>query len=92
MVNPPLEPLEYTIGRAMGRGLLIIVGLYLLATALEGWSVGNAIYNAKTNPFAGMASAIAGREATEHFAISQMQVPPIVTVSPTFWLALRLTE
>jgi hypothetical protein len=75
---------------------LWIIGIVLVAyfgsTALFGYHVGRQIATAKANPLIGLGSAMIGRDATESFAIKQSHIPPLVTASPTFWMALRATE
>jgi hypothetical protein len=66
--------------------------LYLLLTGLAGFDVGRRIYAAKTNPFVGLGASMAGRDATESFAIEELRVPRWVRESPSFWLTLRLAE
>lgn len=80
-----------------GRLSFLKVAAYLLAaylglTALYGFEVGRQIYQAKANPLVGIGAAIVGRDATESFAIQQAGVPGGITDSPTFWLALRISE
>ncbi|MHB8355525.1 MAG: hypothetical protein ACYDDQ_02410 [Vulcanimicrobiaceae bacterium] len=68
---------------------LVLFASYLLITAVDGYSVGRAIYEVKaTNPL----FVIVSREAIEQRAIAHARMPPQVTDSPTFWIALRLTE
>jgi hypothetical protein len=40
----------------------------------------------------GIGSQILGTAATESFVVQQSGLPVLVTVSPAFWLALRLSE
>lgn len=65
---------------------------YLALTALYGFEVGRQIHQAKANPILGVGSAIIGRDATESFAIEQAHLSGWITGSPTFWLAIRVSE
>lgn len=72
---------------------IILLIVYLGLSALYGYRVGRTIYEAKAhNAYVAIASTMVGREETEHYAITHLQVPEFVVKSPTFWLALRLSE
>ena len=70
----------------------VVLIAYFGATALCGYQVGRQIEAAKANPLVGLGSIMIGRDATETFAIRQSRLPKLVTVSPTFWWALRTVE
>lgn len=70
----------------------VVLVAYFGATALFGYEVGKQIAAAKNNPLVGLGSAMIGRDATESFAVRQSRLPKLVTASPSFWWALRLTE
>jgi hypothetical protein len=75
---------------ALAVALLIV---YLGLSALYGYRVGRVIYEAKArNPYIAIASNMVGREETEQYAITHLQVPEFITKSPAFWLTLRLSE
>jgi hypothetical protein len=86
------ESLHHTPGQIATLALLALIAAYALATAVAGYNVGRAISSAKANPLGAIASSMAGRDATERFAIERLHVPVVVTASPTFWLALRMSE
>jgi hypothetical protein len=65
---------------------------YLVLTAFYGFQMGRQIYQAKANPLLGIGAAIIGRDATESFAIQEANLPGWIIDSPTFWLALRISE
>ena len=66
--------------------------LYLAVTAFLGYRLGTQLHAAKSNPFVGIGSQILGPQATEDVMIQQSRLPLAVTASPSFRLALRLTE
>jgi hypothetical protein len=68
------------------------IAFYLALTAFFGYRLGREIHAAKSNPYVGIASQILGTQATESFVVQQAGLPVLVTASPAFWLALRLTE
>jgi hypothetical protein len=79
----------------MNTGLKLIaitVLAYLVLTAIWGVALGHQIYVAKENPYVGLGSEMIGTDATEAFAIHRLHVPELVTKSPTFWAALRISE
>jgi hypothetical protein len=79
----------------MNTGLKLIaitVLAYLVLTAVWGVALGHQIFVAKENPMVGMGSEMVGRDATEEYAIRRLHVPELVTKSPTFWAALRISE
>jgi hypothetical protein len=72
---------------------IVLLFAYLGVSAFYGYQVGHTIYEAKArNAYIAIASTMIGREETEHYAITHLQVPDFVTKSPTFWLALRWSE
>ena len=68
------------------------IAFYLAITGLFGFRLGREIHAAKSNPYVGVASQILGTQATETYVIQQSGLPGVITVSPAFWLALRLSE
>ena len=68
------------------------VVFYLVITALFGFRLGREIHAAKSNPYVGIASQVLGTQATETYVVQQSGLPSLITVSPAFWLALRLSE
>lgn len=68
------------------------IAFYLALTAFFGYRLGREIHAAKSNPYVGIASQILGTQATENYVIQQSSLPVLVTASPAFCLALRLTE
>jgi hypothetical protein len=91
MIPPPPGPTPRR-GNGFLTVLLSIIGVYLALTGLAGFRVGHTIAQARTNPFVGLGSQLIGRDATERFAIDQLRVPRVITVSPAFWVAMRLSE
>lgn len=79
----------------MNTGLKLIaitVLAYLVLTAIWGVAMGRQISVAKENPLVGIGAEMVGRDATEEYAIRRLRVPQLVTKSPTFWAALRISE
>ena len=74
------------------RILAYTIAFYLAITAFFGYRLGAQLHAAKSNPYVGIGSQILGPKATEDFMVQQARLPVVVTVSPAFWLALRLTE
>ena len=68
------------------------IAFYLAITAFLGYRLGAQLHAAKSNPYVGIGSQILGPKATEDFMIQQARLPVIITASPAFWLALRLSE
>jgi hypothetical protein len=76
-----------------GLKLVAVVLLaYLVLTGVWGGVLGHQIYVAKKNPYVNIGSQMVGQDATEEYAIRRLQVPDLVTKSPTFWAALRISE
>jgi hypothetical protein len=72
---------------------IVLLFAYLGVSAFYGYRVGRVIYEAKArNAYIAIASTMIGREETEHYAITHLDVPDYITKSPTFWLALRWSE
>jgi hypothetical protein len=72
---------------------IVMLFAYLGVSAFYGYRVGHVIYEAKArNPYIAIASTMIGREETERYAITHLDVPEFITKSPTFWLALRESE
>jgi hypothetical protein len=94
------DRIRHYVGLAVGDAVRTIITLavvlliiYLAFSAFYGYRVGRIIYAAKAaNPYIAIASNMVGREQTEHFAITRLQVPDFITKSPAFWLTLRLSE
>jgi hypothetical protein len=82
--------------RSGARILITIVAyaivFYLAITAYFGYRLGVKVHAAKSNPYVGIGSQILGTAATENFVVQQSDLPVLITVSPAFWLALRLSE
>jgi len=74
------------------RVVAYTIAFYLAITAFFGYRLGSQLHAAKSNPYVGIGSQILGPKATEDFMVQQSHLPVIVTASPTFWLALRLSE
>ena len=74
------------------RIVAYMIAFYLAITAFFGYRLGAQLHAAKSNPYVGIGSQILGPKATEDFMIQQSRLPVVVTASPAFWLALRLTE
>jgi hypothetical protein len=68
------------------------IAFYLAITAFFGYRLGAQLHAAKSNPYVGIGSQILGPKATEDFMVQQSRLPVVVTASPVFWLALRLSE
>jgi len=68
------------------------IAFYLAITAFFGYRLGTTIHAAKSNPYVGIGSQILGPAATENLMVEQSRLPVVITASPAFWLALRLTE
>ncbi len=68
------------------------VAAYLFITAFACFEVGRDIAQAQSNPFVSVGASLAGRDTVERVAIAQHNVPSAFTASPTFWMAMRLTE
>ena len=68
------------------------IAFYLAITAFFGYRLGTKIHAAKSNPYVGIGSQILGPQAIESFVVQQSGLPVVITASPAFWLALRLTE
>jgi hypothetical protein len=72
---------------------IVLLVAYLGVSAFYGYRVGRVIYEAKAkNAYIAIASSMIGREETEQYAITHLQVPDFITKSPAFWLALRESE
>jgi hypothetical protein len=72
---------------------IVLLIAYLGVSAFYGYRVGRIIYEAKaSNTYIAIASSMVGREETERYAITHLQVPEFITKSPAFWLALRESE
>jgi hypothetical protein len=91
MIPPPPAP---TPRRGNGFTIVLtsVIAAYLALTGFAGFHVGHTIAQARTNPFVGIGSQLIGRDATERFAIEQLHVPRVITASPAFWIAMRLSE
>jgi hypothetical protein len=89
--NGPYVHLESRLTGLM-RFALILLTCYLVITGLFGLQTGRQIHDAKGNPFGNISSALSGRDATESLAIRQSNLPIWVTDSPSFWVAMRLSE
>jgi hypothetical protein len=79
--------------RTVITSAIVLLVVYLGLSAFYGYRVGRTIYQAKArNPYIAIASSMVGREETEQYAITHLQVPDFITKSPAFWLTLRLSE
>jgi hypothetical protein len=79
--------------RAIITLAIVLLIAYLGVSAFYRYRVGRVIYEAKArNAYVAIASTVIGREGTEHYAITHLNVPEFITKSPTFWLALRESE
>jgi hypothetical protein len=83
--------LDELLSLSIKLGAVVLAG-YLALTALCGFQLGRQIYQAKSNPFVGFGAVLIGRDATESLAIEQANLPPWITDSPSFWIALRVSE
>jgi len=73
--------------------LVVLLGLaYFGTTAYLGYRVGSAISQAKTHTLIAIGADLAGRNHVERVAIKKSRLPNYLLASPTFWLALRVTE
>jgi hypothetical protein len=86
------ENLPRSAGPSFLKVAAYLLAGYLGITALYGFEVGRQIYQARANPILGIGSAIIGRDATEYLAIQQGNLPTWIIDSPTFWVALRISE
>lgn len=68
------------------------IAFYLALTAFFGYRLGLKIHEAKSNPYVGIASQVLGSQATESFVVQESGLPVLITASPAFWIALRLSE
>jgi hypothetical protein len=91
-MHAPLKPTSFDFGQILWRVIVVLLVVYALVTAVDGWRVGSIIATARRNPLVDIGSTMIGRDATERFAIDQLHVPRFIEVSPTFWIALRLSE
>ncbi|HET9393542.1 MAG TPA: hypothetical protein VFO29_08520 [Candidatus Rubrimentiphilum sp.] len=74
------------------RIVAYMLAFYLAITAFFGYRLGAQLHAAKSNPYVGIGTQILGPKATEDYMIQQSRLPAVVTASPAFWLALRLSE
>lgn len=73
--------------------LIALLGLaYFGTTAYFGYRVGSAINQAKTHALTAIGATIVGRDRVERVAIKKSGLPDYAVASPTFWLALRVSE
>jgi len=77
----------------MSFWLVVLLALsYFGTTAYLGYRVGSAISQAKTHALIAIGAGIVGRNHVERAAIKKSGLPNYLVVSPTFWLALRVSE
>lgn len=96
----PRKPVNHSVRAAIGGAAgsiitlaVVLLVVYLGFSAFYGYRVGRTIYEAKArNPYVAIASNMVGREETEQYAITHLQVPDFIVHSPAFWVALRLSE
>ena len=73
--------------------LVLCVLAYAALTAYAGFRVARGIDDAKAQSVVTRVGArMMGRDAVERLAIHKGNLPPWITQSPTFWMALRANE
>jgi hypothetical protein len=80
-----------TLPRILGT-VAYMIAFYLAITAFFGYRLGLEVRAAQSNPYVGIASRILGTQAMESDIIQKSGLPILITASPAFLLALRLTE